>query len=130
MIVEQDRVAIAKEQFKKEKEFCANVIKKAEVYERLSFNKDYLEHLQDVKDAISAHEKNINGYIAQLSEVPGDEHPALFRLRIAELVAHHQAQKSTCYDFLTMVERTKASKEQAMKRLDEIKEIEKEIGHD
>ncbi len=132
MIVEQDRVKEEKEKMEKEKRFLKYVAAKADVYERLMSNKDYLESRQDIRDRISAHQRNVESYTSILG-VPNDdesvEHPLLRKLRLTELIAYHQIQKSLCEEFINMPERVKASKQEAIEKLNEIEKLEKETNN-
>lgn len=133
MQLEQDKVAARREEYRKEREFRKNVIRKAEVYERLKSNRDAQEMIQDIRDRASAHGKAIEAYTANLahmneSDKPA-EHPLLRRLRIAEYIAYHQIQKSLCEEIAALPESVATAKAESIKRLDEINELEKEIAH-
>ena len=130
MIAEQDRVKEAREDFKKEREFCKNVILKSEVYERLGASRDHSEFLDDIRAAVEAHKKNISVYVKALGipTLEGEtEHPVFRRLRIAELIAHHQTKVDALEEVLSLGERTASAKEQAMIRLNDIDKEEKEM---
>lgn len=131
MEVEQDRIARLREELRKERQFRYDVIKKAEVYERLKSNRDFNEFLQDIRHRVEAHKTCVDTYAAALGQ-PVDEkneqeHPLLRRLRCADLIAFHEAQKAVCADIAGMVDTVTSMKEDAMNRLNEIERQEKEL---
>lgn len=133
MELEQDKVAQQREDYKKEKEFRKNIIRKAEVYERLKANRDVQEMLTDIRDRAKAHAKAIEAYTALIGkpneEDKPTEHPLLRRLRIAEYIAFHQTQKMLCEEMAAMPDTVIIAKKESMERLNEIEMLEKEIDH-
>lgn len=125
MIVEQDRVAQAKQDFIKERAFLKQVVVKAEVYERLMANKDFLEFVGDLKDRIEAHKTNIESCVGMIAR-PNNP---IRRLRIADIVVYHQTQKELCEEIVSMPLRTMNAKAEAMERVSEIDKLEKELSN-
>ena len=125
MIVEQDRVTHQKETLTQERKFLEQVIRSAEIYERLSSNSDFKQYVKDVEDRIKAHDTNINGYVASLASVSSP----FKRMRLMETIANHQIRKEECQTLISFPETTKRSKEEALTRLEEIDHTLKEINH-
>jgi hypothetical protein len=70
MITEEDRERLSLEKVKKAIAFCEESMVKAEKYERLSENKDWQDHLKDLRVLADLHAREITSGSAMLINAP------------------------------------------------------------
>lgn len=126
MIVEQDRIKQERTALTEERKFLGQVIKSAEIYERLSSNNDFQQYVKDVEDRIKAHETNVQSCVSSMTSTPNP----MKRMRLADAILLHNTRKEECQALIGFPETTRRSKDEALTRLDQIDRQLKEMNHD
>jgi hypothetical protein len=126
MITEADRIEHEKLKLVQEKEWCNQVIKVGERYERLLANKDFQDMLNDLRTTVKVHRQQLESHQAQLNQADSP-----FKvLRVAMVMKVHLMRLAQIEEAIQRPETLVTMANNSRERLDKIIELEKELPND
>ncbi len=123
MILEEERLASQKHDFKREREFLKQQIRVGERYERLLSNSDFKDMLRDLEDTLKIHQSQLD-----LLDVDLQESNSPFKMNRISLVRKLHIERMLQIRLaIRRPQQLVSMADDAKKRLDEISTLEKEI---
>lgn len=106
-------------------EWCKNVIRAAEHYERLDVNPDFKHYISDINDSISVVNSNIQALVDKL-----DQDNNLFKsLRSFNVLTKHAVERNALIYYRDRVKNVIQAGKESRIRLAELTEAKKEATH-
>jgi len=139
MISEEEKERIQKEQAERAVRICDEAIAKAEKYERLKDNKDWIDFLGDLKVLSDLHEKEVTWGRAMLLDAPrtgylkmnakGVQEYVSSREDWIDFIVRHQIQKTECENWIKEPEHILTMAALAREKLPALKEKIASLSH-
>lgn len=123
MILEEERIQGTREVLRQKREWCKQLVRVGERYERLLANKDFRDMLSDLETTLKIHRKEVDALMMDL-----DQANSPFKLmRVAMVLKVHRERMKQIEEAIHRPEQLVEAAKSAQDELNNIEKQEKEI---